>query len=218
MKIKTLACAGLGLAAVSRLAVRKTGATRFERTRPLPGDGLVPGADSSWTMATTIDAPPEAVWQWPVQIGSDRAGFYSFDRLDNAGRPSVEEVRPEWQTLQAGDRVASHPSGRTWFVVADVEPQRTLVLRASLEMPSARPYDPDGERPSFFVDSSWAFALEPLASRTRLLVRTTSVARPAVLARVLTFLVFDPVHFVMQTRQLTRLRRLAESTDLARAA
>ena len=218
MKIRTFACAGIGLAAVSRLTLRNTGATRYERRRPLPGDGLVPGAESSWTMATTIDAPPEAVWQWLVQIGSDRAGFYSFDRLDNAGRPSIEEIRPEWQTLEPGARIASHPSGRTWFVVAEVEPERTLVLRASLAMPSARPYDPDGERPRFFIDSSWAFVLEPLASRTRLLVRTTSAARPRPLARLLTFLFFDPAHYVMQTRQLARLRRLAESTDLAHAA
>jgi hypothetical protein len=218
MKIKTIACAGLGLAAVSRLTLRSTGATRYERRRPLPGDDLVPGAGRSWTMATTVDAPPEAVWQWLVQIGCDRAGFYSFDRLDNAGRPSVEEIRPEWQTLEPGDRVASHPSGRSWFVVADVAPERTLVLRASLELPSGRPYDPDSERPRFFIDSSWAFALEPLASRTRLLVRTTSAARPRRLARLLTFLFFDPAHYVMQTRQLARLRCLAESADLAHAA
>jgi proline iminopeptidase len=218
MKIRTLACAGLGLAAASRVALRKTGATRYERTRPLPGDDLVPGAGSSWTLATTIDAPPEAVWRWLVQIGCDRAGFYSFDSLDNGGRPSVEEIRPEWQTLEPGDHLASHPSGRTWFVVAEVDPERTLVLRASLEMPSARPYDPDGERPRFFVDSSWAFALEPLASRTRLLVRTSSTARPRRLARLLTFLFFDPAHYVMQTRQLARLRHLAESTDVVHAA
>jgi hypothetical protein len=218
MKIKTIACAGLGLAAASRLALRNTGATRWERSRTLPGDDLVPDAGAGSTMATTIDAPPAAVWQWLVQIGCDRAGFYSFDRLDNAGRPSVEEIRPEWQTLEPGDRIASHPSGRTWFVVADVEPERTLVLRASLDMPAARPYDPDEERPRFFVDSSWAFALEPLASRTRLIVRTTSAARPPLLARLLGFLVFDPAHYVMQTRQLARLRRLAESNDLVHAA
>ena len=218
MKIRTIAFAGLGLAAASRLTLRNSGATRWERSRPLAGDGLVPDAEGSWTMATTVDAPPAAVWQWLVQIGCDRAGFYSFDRLDNAGRPSVEEIRPEWQTLEVGERIASHPSGRSWFVVAEVEPERTLVLRASLELPTGRPYDPDEERPRCFVDSSWAFVLEPLASRTRLLVRTTSAARPRRLARLLTFLFFDPAHYVMQTRQLARLRRLAESSDLVHAA
>ena len=218
MKVRTLACAGLGLTAASRLVLRKTGATRWERSRTLPGDDLVPGATGSWTMATTVDAPPAAVWRWLVQIGCDRAGFYSFDRLDNGGRRSVEEIRPEWQTLEIGERIASHPSGRSWFVVAAVEPEQTLVLRASLELPTGRPFDPDRGRPRFFIDSSWAFVLEPLASRTRLLVRTTSAARPSLLARLLGLLVFDPAHYVMQTRQLARLRHLAESSDLAHAA
>jgi hypothetical protein len=219
MKISTLALTGVGLAAASRLALRNTGVTLHERRRPLPGDDLVPGAGAPWTMATTVDAPPAAVWHWLVQMGCDRGGFYSFDRLDNGGRPSVEEIRPEWQTLAPGDRLDSHPSGRSWFVVAEVEPERTLVLRASLEVPSFRPFDPAEGRPRFFVDSSWAFVLEPLASRTRVLVRTRSAARPPRLAWLAGLFLFDPAHYVMQTRQLVRVRRLAESSpELAGAA
>ncbi len=218
MKISTLAIAGLGLAAVSRLTLRNTGVTRYERRQPLPGDALVPDAGKPWTMATTVDAPPAAVWQWLVQMGCDRGGFYSFDRLDNAGRPSVEEIRPEWQTLAPGDRLDSHPSGRTWFVVAEVEPEQTLVLRASIDLRAGRSYDPAGERPRFFVDSSWAFVLEPLASRTRVLVRTRSAERPRLLAQLAGYFLFDPAHYVMQTRQLVRIRRLAESSELVEAA
>jgi len=213
MKATTLALAGLGLFALSRVTLRSTGATRWERTRALPGDDAVPGAGDAWTMATTIDAPPSAVWRWLVQIGSDRAGFYSFDRLDNAGRPSVEEIRPEWQTLQPGDRIASRPDRRSWFTVAEVVPERTLVLRTSLEVPGFRPYDPAEGRPRFFVDSSWAFVLEPLASRTRVLVRTRSAGRPALVGRLAGLFLFDPAHYVMQTRQLVRVRRLAERPE-----
>ena len=218
MKIWTLALAGLGLAAASRLALRNTGVTRYERRRPLPGDALVPDAGPPCTMATTVDAPPAHVWQWLVQMGSNRGGFYSFDHLDNAGRPSVEEIRPDWQTLEPGDRLDSHPSGRTWFVVTEMEPERTLVLRASIDLRTARSYDPAEEHPRFFIDSSWSFVLEPLASRTRLLVRTRSAARPALLARLVGFVLFDPAHYVMQMRQLMRVRRLAESAELVKAA
>jgi len=213
MKISTLALVGLGVAAASRFALRNTGVTSHERRRPLPGDGLVPEAGRAWTMATTVDAPPARVWQWLVQMGCDRGGFYSFDHIDNAGHPSVEEIRPEWQTLQPGDRIASRPDRRTWFVVAEVEPERTLVLRTSLEVPGFRPYDPAEGRPRFFVDSSWAFVLEPLASRTRVLVRTRSAGRPRVLGRLAGFFLFDPAHYVMQTRQLVRVRRLAERPE-----
>ena len=56
-------------------------------------------------MATTIAAPPERVWPWLVQMGCDRAGFYSFDRLDNGGRPSADRIHTHWQKLREGDRV-----------------------------------------------------------------------------------------------------------------
>ena len=57
-------------------------------------------------MATTVAAPPQCVWPWLVQMGSDRAGFYSFDRLDNGGRPSSERLHPHWQNLRQGGRIA----------------------------------------------------------------------------------------------------------------
>ena len=42
-------------------------------------------------MAVTIDAPPDQVWPWLVQMGGDRGGWYFWDRLDNGGRPSATE-------------------------------------------------------------------------------------------------------------------------------
>src|SRR5690349_6473826 len=53
------------------------GATDAEVTAPMPGDELVPEPSFSATRAITIDAPPEAVWPWLVQLGYGRAGFYS---------------------------------------------------------------------------------------------------------------------------------------------
>jgi hypothetical protein len=29
-------------------------------------------------MAVTIDAPPDQVWPWLVQLGGDRGGWYSW--------------------------------------------------------------------------------------------------------------------------------------------
>lgn len=75
------------------------GATDEEVSGPYPGAELVPGGDR----AVTIDVPPDQVWPWLVQMGGNRAGWYSWDRLDNGGRPSAEEVHPEWQDLALGD-------------------------------------------------------------------------------------------------------------------
>jgi proline iminopeptidase len=68
-----------------------------------PGAELVPEGKRSGTMAVTIEASPEQVWPWLVQMGWDRAGWYSWDRLDNAGRPSATRVHPEWQDVEVGD-------------------------------------------------------------------------------------------------------------------
>jgi hypothetical protein len=45
----------------------------------LLGDGLVPAPRVQSTRAITIDAPPEQVWPWIVQMAIGRAGFYTHD-------------------------------------------------------------------------------------------------------------------------------------------
>ena len=81
-------------ASVLRPRLRWLGTTEEERTATYPGDDLLPGARRYGAMATTIAAPPECVWPGLVQMGCDRAGFYSFDRLDNGGRPSADHINP----------------------------------------------------------------------------------------------------------------------------
>ncbi|HEY7497527.1 MAG TPA: DUF998 domain-containing protein [Vicinamibacterales bacterium] len=59
-----------------------------ERRRPLPADGMVPNPIFTSSRAITIDAPPEHVWPWIAQMGAGRAGWYSWDAIDNGGAPS----------------------------------------------------------------------------------------------------------------------------------
>jgi hypothetical protein len=54
------------------------GATDEEVHAHLPGDEIVTDASFSATRAITIDAPPEQVWPWIVQLGYRRAGFYNL--------------------------------------------------------------------------------------------------------------------------------------------
>ena len=84
-------------------------------TRPLPGDELIPDSPRNSTMAIAIRAHASEVWPWLVQMGYGRAGFYSYDLLDNRGQPSAEEINPEWQQIAVGDRIPS--SKRSWFDV-----------------------------------------------------------------------------------------------------
>ena len=81
------------------------GATDAEVAAAMPGDELVEHPSFNTTRAITIDAPPEEVWPWLVQIGYGKAGFYSYDLFDNAGRPSAERILPEHQDPAIGDWV-----------------------------------------------------------------------------------------------------------------
>ncbi len=192
------------------------GATQEEVRRPYSGADLVPGATRAATMAVTIDAPPSRVWPWLVQMGTDRAGWYSWDRLDNFGRRSAERIHPEWQEISGGDRLLAMPDGSEWWEVAALEPERFLCLRMSLDL-RGRPFDPAGARPRHFTDSTWGFLLEELPGpRTRLVVSGYWSLRPRWLQPMMSFLVLEPSHWIMQTRQFANLKhRVEPSRDAA---
>src|SRR6187551_2045281 len=113
-------------AAAVRPRMLRAGATDAEVNGQYPGADLVPNSRRGATMAATIDATPSQVWPWLVQMGHDRAGWYSWDRLDNFGMASADRIHPEWQTIAVGDRLASTPSGSQWFEVAAADPPRFL--------------------------------------------------------------------------------------------
>jgi hypothetical protein len=205
---------GLGLvvhAVVVRPRLLRWGATDEEVRRPYPGMGLVAEGQRGATMAVTIEAPPSGVWPWLVQMGCDRAGWYSWDRLDNGGVRSAKAIHPEWQQLAVGDRLASTPSGSAWFEVVALERERFLGLRASLDL-RGRPFDPMGRRPRFYTDSLWGFLLEELPEqRTRLVVSGYAIARPRLLQAIGNFVFWEPAHWIMQIRQFANLKRRTEA-------
>jgi hypothetical protein len=218
MRIRSAAllAAGGALAAYALLRPRMKnwGASDSEQSMSLPGDDLITGASTTGTMATTIDAPPEIVWAWLAQMGCDRAGFYSWDRLDNGGRASADRIHPEWQDLKEGDRVLSAPDGSHWFDVALLEPQRTLVLRASLSVPTAHQFAPRLGFPRAYSDGTWTFHLRSIGDGgTRVIVRGSWSGRPRWLLRLGNWLVWDPAHWVMQRKQFSELRRRVGSAS-----
>jgi hypothetical protein len=183
--------------ALSRLRVRALG---DEGRRPLPGDEIVPGAKDQWTNAVTIRARPADVWPWILQMGCTRAGWYSYDGLDNGGKPSAERIVPELQDVQIGDVFPWTPTDRDGFIVRAIEPDRALVL--------------GGTPPPFRM--SWAFVLEPVdETTTRLIARCRAVPRSVTVGLLLRL--FHPVHFAMQRKQLLSVKRRVEATVPLRA-
>jgi hypothetical protein len=199
-------------ALVLRPHIQWLGTSNDERTATYPGDDLIPGGRRYGAMAITIAAPPEQVWPWLVQMGCDRAGFYSFDRLDNGGRPSADDIHAKWQNLREGDRIASDRSASRWFDVALMVPERALVLRASLTVPKAHNFDPADGLPRAYSDSTWGFFLKPTDDgHTRLVVTGKARGNPHSLIAAANWLAWDPAHWVMQLKQFAGLRRRAES-------
>jgi hypothetical protein len=171
------------------------GATDDEVAVAMPGDELVSEPSFNATRGITIDAPPEAVWPWLVQIGYGRAGFYSYDVFDNAARPSAERILPEHQQPKVGDWVpmASKVNETTAFKISALEPNRWMLW--------AKPH------------STWAWKLVPLdGGRTRLVARLKERyewrASPG--NALLTLILFEFGDFPMMRKLLLGVKRRAE--------
>jgi hypothetical protein len=175
------------------------GATRSEAAAAMPGDELVPVSHFTATRAITIDAPPEAVWPWLMQVGYRRAGFYSYDLLDNLGRPSGRSILPEWQTLRKGDiaaPMANPPAPDTSFVIADADPRGRLVW--------AKP------------DSTWSWTLRAMPDgQTRLVTRLRQRNRP-IPAAIAAVILAEFGDFPMMRKMLLGIRQRAQTAAKAR--
>jgi proline iminopeptidase len=191
------------------------GASSAEVAGPYPGGDVVPHGDRGATMAVTIDASPAKVWPWLVQLGGDRGGWYSWDLLDNAGRPSAQEVHPEWQDIAVGDHVKywSRRYGpvAAWQV-AVLEPNRFLGLHGLSDL-RGRSLESGWPRPSAYTEGLWGFQLKELpGGKTRLVVGGYQTIRPRWLGRFLSYWLYPPIVWVMQARMLAVLTRNVERT------
>ncbi|MDQ0662951.1 hypothetical protein QFZ35_001449 [Arthrobacter ulcerisalmonis] len=184
------------------------GATDEEVYGPYPGADVVPNGKRGATMAVTINAPPDEVWPWLVQMGGDRGGWYSWDHLDNAGRPSARTVHPEWQDISLGDKVKywtrSQGPVDAWTVAA-LEPNRFLGLHGLSDL-MGRPLDAAQPRPPAYTEGLWGFLLKELpGGRTRLVIGGYEVLRPRWLSFWLPLVVW-----IMQARMMSVLKRNIE--------
>jgi hypothetical protein len=165
------------------------GATDEEVGRPMPGDDLIPDAATT-TRAITIAAPPEQVWPWLVQLGYGRAGWYSYDWIDNDGQPSADRIIPELQQLQVGDQILMLPGMGPR--VREVEPNRSFVA---------------GDQKA----GVWCLALYPAQGGCRLVSRWR-VDWPLAPAAAFWILLSDPGAFIMERKMLKGIRSRAKAT------
>src|SRR5262245_36758757 len=122
-------------------------------------------------------------------MGAGRAGWYSYDLLDNGGRRSSEEIIPEFQKISIGALFPALPGVTDAFLVLDYKPESFLVLGAE--------------------GATWAFLLEPAgANRTRLITRARGKAGDRLHSFPVSLVKF--IHLIMERKQLLEIARRAE--------
>jgi hypothetical protein len=193
------------------------GATDEEVHQPLPGDALIPHPKMETTRAISIQAPPAKVWSWLVQMGTGRAGWYSYAWLENllpssaigAGITNTQQIIPSFQHLEVGESIPLSPT--TGLTVAAIDPPHVLALRVSMSALTGMPLAPDEPKPDAYLDGSWVFVLEALDEQTtRLIERLRADYKPHLRLAPIVYLLAEPVFFVMERKMLLGIKQRAE--------
>jgi preprotein translocase subunit YajC len=200
----------------------RRGATDAEVGRSLPGDDLVPTPKIEYTQAISIDAPPEEVWPWVVQMGYHRAGWYTYDwayKLIGAddfydGNRSADRIIPELQDLAPGDAIEL--GGGMAFEVVTLEPNRVLALLARVDVDTGESFELTDATPDNYVNISWVYALNELqAGSTRLIVRWHDDAGSGLASALPIHVATEAGALIMQPKVLRGIK--ARSEDRTRA-
>ena len=118
------------------------------------GDDLIPAPDVVMDRAFTVNAAPDVVWPWLLQLGKRRAGWYLSRRVERFIPPSRRALRtidPTWQNLNVGDVIPDYGGKNATFEAATVDQPRALVYtsqrgRASMTWSIVlQPAPPDDE-------------------------------------------------------------------------
>ena len=163
------------------------GATEEEVNRHLPGDDIVESSSFITTRAVSINTSPENIWPWIIQIGYKRAGFYSYDILDNDGIPSADHIIPKYQDLMVGDQIPISENSSINVLV--LEPPNNLLLASHSE--------------SF----TWLWSLNKIDQQhTRLITRI----HHRIDSNIINFL-WESFEFVMMRKCMLGIKHRAES-------
>ena len=183
----------------------RMGTTAEDRAARLLGDSLHANS-GDWVItnnAITIHAPADSVWRWVAQIGQDRAGFYSYQKLENAVGAHIrnaDSIVPAWQGRAVGDTLPAVPAdymggrfGQLGWRIDAVEPGRAMLLHGWGTF-AVRPVNATTSK---FQVRQWMPKKRSLAGFV--------MAAPEVLA-------LQPMHFIMQRGMLRGVKSRAEAS------
>jgi hypothetical protein len=193
--------AGLAILAVVIIAallpwMDRWGATDDELTASFSSDELVPFPAITYTRAVTINATPEEIYPWLVQMGAERGGMYSYSWFETnilrCELINAEHIHEEWQSLKVGDKVKMCPGdwGLPAYEVAVLEPDRAMVI---------------GRQENGAWLDIWQFNLVPQADgTTRLILRSRDMKSGGI------WTVMRPGEFIMSRGMLLGIKERVE--------
>ena len=170
--------------------------TPEERAAAYPGDELLPNPKRVVNRAVTINATPEQIYPWIVQMGADKAGMYSYTRLERlvgCKMAKVEVIKSEWQNLKEGDlmKMCAGDFAPPPYIVARVIPDKAVIF---------------GHKENESWVELWQFELVPQADgTTRLITRTRTNMVGGM------WEVFNRIAFVMERKMLLTIKNLSET-------
>lgn len=194
--------------------MNRWGATPAEVAMSLPGDELIASPSMGYTRAVTIDAPPEKVYPWLVQMGQGRGGMYSYDGLENlvgCDIHSADTIHPEWQDTRPGDKLRFGPEGYPYQYFYQLEPDRYVLLwggefneDGALVIPPLTP----GSMESM---ATWLLYLDEQPDGTTRLISRSANQYAKGFAGFAMWRTTEFLNFMMEQRMLHTIKRLVES-------
>jgi len=176
----------------------KWGTTSTDISRKLPGDEYISCFHGGYTQAIDINAPPGSVWPWIVQMGQDKAGFYSYEFLENMIGCNIhnsDRILGEYQDIKVGDMLIMHPKAPTVPVIV-VKPTESLVYGGKQDENTA---------------NVWVFNLDKKKETTHLITRWSFDYKPGLFNKAIYNWLIEPIAAVMQRKMLLEVKKLAET-------
>lgn len=169
------------------------GATTEEVNNYMDGDELLKNPGFYTTRVVEIEAPPEKVWPWLVQMGYKKAGLYSFGGLDNGGVPSAERIIPECQNLKVGDYILP------LLKVVKMEPNKSMLWVFQ-------------ERAGQWENATWSWKLYKTENGfTRLASRLRQLRKISSPPELIAWIIMDPMEIFMMRTTLVGIKHRAEN-------
>ena len=181
----------------------------------------VPGREMTWfptrvlvlCKASPSTPLPSKVYPWIAQIGQNKAGFYSYEILENivgCQMHNTYRLVPEWQKLEVGSQLQMHPMGG--IPITAVYPEQGYLTGGMLDADKGASLEPGAPLPEHIITISWLFYVYDISNGDSRFISRWRVKYPPSFKNELIFgrYLLEPIAHVMDVKMLKTIRNCAE--------